>query len=430
MSDYLTLHPADSTPPREVLLRWLPHAVAGDLLRVDFSLAQYWLEDSPAIDLVALYLADGEGGVAAYSVSNAFDQPADEMSGEAQFRSWCDAASTPMLVPDNVLGLSPHIEPKPWGREVWFSGVERRGLSQFRSGDLALPIPWVLAAMPGSHVPERLVLLKILDPLAEEVRGDLYYELHREKREVYVVTHVDTGAWPDGTGYIRYGFNQELRAEYRDDEAFRTAYLTAVDAYEAVRRTIDSQQDAGEESAEALYQEERELRAAMNRFSAMRPLQVGDVVSVPLDTPHSLQHGVRTIEFQTPVYERLILSFAQKVLTQDHWDTRAAMAVAHLDTPQEPAFKVLESGDGVLVERIVDFEDFSVDRVRLDVGAGWHLSAGSDYALGMMVSGELVLEGQVFAPEQAFFLPADYQCQLSEGGAEHPRVFLLARPRI
>src|SRR5690606_10110912 len=82
-------------------------------------------------------------------------------------------------------------------------------------------------------------LLKILDPLPEEVFGDLYFELHQEKREVYVVTHVDAGAWPDGCGAIRFGFNQAERQKAPSDEDFRQQFLRAVADYEQVRRIID-----------------------------------------------------------------------------------------------------------------------------------------------------------------------------------------------
>jgi hypothetical protein len=39
--------------------------------------------------------------------------------------------------------------------------------------------------------PESLILLKTLNPVADDVIGDLYYEMHEEKWEVYVVTEID-----------------------------------------------------------------------------------------------------------------------------------------------------------------------------------------------------------------------------------------------
>ena len=101
-----------------------------------------------------------------------------------------------------ALGLEPARIPKPWGQEVWFTGVEERGVCLFHRWSAQLPIPWVQAAAPGAFAgspAEPLVLLKILDPVAQEVVGDLYFELHEEKREVYVVTHIDPEAWPDAS---------------------------------------------------------------------------------------------------------------------------------------------------------------------------------------------------------------------------------------
>src|SRR5690625_7657891 len=50
-------------------------------------------------------------------------------------------------------------------------------------------------------------------PLPVEVVGDLYFELHEEKREVYVVTSIDPQAWPEGIGAIRYGRSEEHTSE-------------------------------------------------------------------------------------------------------------------------------------------------------------------------------------------------------------------------
>ena len=76
---------------------------------------------------------------------------------------------------------------------------------------------------------------------------------------------------------------------------------------------------------EALRQEEKEPRQKAYAFIGRVSVEVGDVVTFPALQVHSLQHGIRVIEFQTPHYERLIVMFAQKVLTQNHWDTDRAM---------------------------------------------------------------------------------------------------------
>jgi hypothetical protein len=151
-------------------------------------------------------------------------------------------------------------------------------------------------------------------------------------------------------------------------------------------------------------------------------------VKVPLCLPHSLQHGVRTIEFQTPVYERKILSFAQAVLTQDHWDTADAVDSMLVTAPEPEAFDTLLDENGVLVERVVDFTDFQVDRVRLQAQASHSLSGRPDYCLLMVVAGSLTIDRVNLGPEQAALIPAGWQGQLRSAQPAQGLVFLLAQP--
>jgi hypothetical protein len=318
--------------------------------------------------------------------------------------------------------------PKPWGRELWFTGMEARGESAVRTPAGDLPLSEYLARAPDRLVRNRpLVLLKILDPRPEPVLGDLYFEVHGEKREVYVVTHVDPETWPDGRGRMRFGMDQRVRAEYADDAAFRRDYLRAVEAYERVRRRIDAGECMPVET-------ERVARAAMERFTALATLGVGDVVAVPTWLPHSLQHGVRVVEFQTPTYERYVISFAQRVLTQEHWDTAFAVPRMTLDAPSPPPLESIAPG----VERIVAFDDFSVWRVTLARGATFELPEHPSYALCMTVRGTLALGPLALGPERAALVPG---ATLAERGRRRslatvsnpgavPAVFLVAAPDL
>jgi mannose-6-phosphate isomerase class I len=194
-----------------------------------------------------------------------------------------------------------------------------------------------------------------------------------------------------------------------------------------VRRKIDGLPE-GAPSGE-LQTREAELRSQMDDYSHLRPLCPGDVVKVPLLTPHALQHGVRTVEFQTPVYERKILSFAQKVLTQDHWDTEEAVAQMQLEAVEEEAFDCLVNEDDLRVERIVDFSDFEVRRVCLAGGGSLDVEPLPLYGLIMVVEGELEVAGSAFGPEQAFILPRGWTGQLAALKPASSLVFLLALPR-
>ncbi|MEP4147789.1 MAG: hypothetical protein ABJL54_11235 [Halioglobus sp.] len=414
--------------PSVLLAQWIDSAADGAVLLVDFELHQWWLENKPLQPLVAIYSREGDQTL--YAVT---DQVVTltEFVPYSRFRDWASRRQLAVLRPGQALGLQPTRIPKPWGQEVWFTGVEERGVCCYTDGQYATPIPWAQAAAPGvcaGASGEPLVLLKVLDPAPEEVVGDLYFELHEEKREVYVVTHVDSKAWPEGSGGIRYGFDSERLAEAESEAAFRHEYLQAVRDYERVRRQIDGL-SSGTLVPQSLRDEEKARREAMNSFTHMRSLEVGDVVVVPLLMPHSLQHGVRTIEFQTPVYERQILSFAQKVLTQDHWDTESAVQQMRLTPPPDAAFELLPSEDGVVIERIVDFPDFEVLRVAIVAGGAMTLQGANTYQLLMLIEGRLELDGLQLGAENAAFLPSGQVFQFCCSDPSQPLVLLLALPR-
>jgi len=259
-----------------------------------------------------------------------------------------------------------------------------------------LPLSHYLALAPARLCQRRqLILLKVLDPLPNAPVGDLYCETHDKKHEVYVVTQIDAAAWPQAVGAIRFGVNQELRAQYAGDADFRAAYLAAVRDYEALRRELDapSSPSSDPEQIHKLQAREATLRETMEHFTALLPLRLGDVVQVLPGVPHSLQHGVRVFEFQTPTFERNIISFAQRVLTQDNWDSDYAIAKMSLDIPAAPELASLQEDSTHSVERIVDFAEFEVLRVRLGPGVDYSLTKPDGnppaYRLVAAISGEL-----------------------------------------
>lgn len=279
-----------------------------------------------------------------------------------------------------------------------------------RTSSGEIPLSTYLAAI---DLPE-VLLLKVLDPKPAAVLGDLYFEVHEEKREVYVVTGIDDSAWPDGRGQIRFGLDQAKRQAFAGDSRFRAAYLDAIADYEEVRRAIDEQ-------GESRTEDEAEARRNMDSFTATRDLQVGDVIAVPTWTPHALQHGVRVVEFQTPVYERLIVSFAQEVLTQNHWDSQRAVEHMHLDPPALPEFEAVGAG----IERIARFDDFNVWRVDGGIAGSLVLDPGLPYAIVMNLSGDLTLGNLKLGPEEAALMPSSALTTRLAGGT-----FLIAAPHL
>ena len=424
---------------------------------IDFELAQYWRDDPAPIALVALYrlrrTASGATVAAAVVAADVFEQHIDPalQSGAAAFEPLLAELGIPCFRLDGAVPLQPVAIPKPWGQEIWYTGIERRGVAAAGSGAASVPLPWLLAIAPrrllgGAREP---ILLKILDPLPEPVFGDLYFEMHQQKQEVYVVTAIDPAAWPDGAGAIRFGFDAALRAGYGDDQRFLADYLAAVRAYRTSRQEIDHLLDERRAAAgialdaplpaatlrtwlaelpAAIQARERELRAAMERFTGMQPLRLGDVVKVPCLVPHSLQHGVRTVEFQTPVYERLILSFAQKVLTQSDWDTDAAAGLLRMDPPPAEPLTATASGEGWAEERIVEFDDFEVFRIALQPGAARAFASPGSYALLMAVGAGLQLDGEPLPGDAAVLLPASWSGAEVVNRGDRPAYLLLAVP--
>ena len=330
-----------------------------------------------------------------------------------------------MLVLNAPLRLQPAVVQKPWGREIRFTGARAHGC--VGSSGHSLPLAHLLAAAPQYLCRSRereLVPLKVLDPHPDAALGDLYCELHNTKREVYIVTHVDQRAWPDGRGAIRFGVNQKLRRSPGGEQGFRAAYLAAVRDYEAVRRQIDALLDV-RRAAEAIAMDapvppevtlqwlagvpkelrdaEETLRVAMQRCTQLRRLDVGDVVTVPVLTPHALQHGVRVVELHTRGCERQIVSFTQKVLTQPQWDSAAAIATMRLDAPRTQLQLLRETRDA-RIERIADFAEFELQRIRLARGAAVALPE-APYALCLGLDGTTSVGAVALTLEQACFVP-------------------------
>lgn len=335
-----------------------------------------------------------------------------------------------------------HVE-KPWGREGWYTGIEKRGLSRVRTSSGSTDLPYALGMFPVPLVGEREVppiLLKTLEPLPEAVYGDLYLEVHREKWETYVVLSLDPKAWPDGEGALRAGLNPKRVEAYRKkhgekwQKALGKNLMAAIKAYEKVRREIDQRLDKalekrGEDSQQPLpptvhkkllekipkklRASEEEKRAAVEDFLGLVKLKPGDVACLPPGVLHSLQHGVKVIEFQTPTYERLIAMFAQKVLTQPHWDVEEAMECMEME-PYTPRFpEVLEQEDDLLVERVVDFPQFQVERIKLPLNRNRPGRTEGDNRYQLLTvtagKGEMILPGgdtYSLVPEQAYLLPA------------------------
>ena len=82
------------------------------------------------------------------------------------------------------------------------------------------------------------------------------------------------------------------------------------------------------------------------------------------------------------------------------------------------------------VDRIVDFDDFEVRRVKMAPKTTWQLEPERDYALVMAVTGELVVGGVVLRPEQAAMIPKGWTGEILNNFSECEMCFLLAYPSL
>jgi hypothetical protein len=474
-----TLHVISAPDPYQQYRHFRASRLPGGedaLLLVPFTLRQSWSDHEP-VELVGIYyFSDGQ---VQYSVApnqsdtlTFWNSPHDDLA--RVLTSWLARQRLPLFTQGRPLPLAVVHIPKPWGEEIWYTGVERRGVANFGTDEARVPIPHLLAVMPsvlGSSKSDELVLLKVLNPMPEPVFGDLYFELHREKQEVYVVTHIDRRAWPDGVGRMRLGFDPNAIRRAGSMEAFRGQFLQRVLDYRQIRREIDGlldekrdQHEIGRNAAVPvdllkewlrelpcdLSAREQVVRAAMEAYYGSLTLRPGDVVQVPLDVPHSLQHGVRTIEFQTPVYERQIIAFCQKVLTQDDWDTRRAVEVMEITGPSRPTLPRINGRgeetepegppsqdgradlEGIVVEQVVLFSDFQVLRITLPPTCGY-LVQSDRYSLLIVLQGNVTAGDVEVTEEQALLLPATRAGLRIRSGRERPPLskvmFLLASPR-
>ena len=343
------------------------------------------------------------------------------------------------IVLNKPLLLDPVTVKKPWGEEIWFSGIEERGVSSSNG----IPINFlfeVFGEFLGCSKPP--ILLKILAPSPEPNLGDLYFELHEKKTEVYVVTDINPESWPNGIGKIRLGFNHKEIQRHGSSMRFIENYLSSVERYQQCRNYIDSKLDemkislglSQDEIIESkLYQtltgaldrslvdEEKMLREEMYRFTKLHEIKVGDAVKVNPYIPHSLQHGVRVVEFQTPHYERYILSFGQKVITQDHWDTKAALMKAKVSETEIERPKKINA----FQDMIANFEEFNVVRVILPAGGELEI-AKKGYCLIMGIFGETRLGSDRIKNEKAFYIPPTDALVVTNESKEES-CFLIAR---
>ena len=130
--------------PLECYSRWrlLEHDTQA-LLLVDFELIPWWLPSveppHARLPLTAIYCLGPHG--LRVSVTDEKLETIDQLPVE-QYKSWLDCYNLFSAAPGQPLGLAPVHIAKPWGQEIWFSGVEERGVCAFGDATARVSIPW------------------------------------------------------------------------------------------------------------------------------------------------------------------------------------------------------------------------------------------------------------------------------------------------
>ena len=115
--------------------------------------------------------AQGEPGYAAFiTASEQQAQEISELCESSSFSEIVDSLALAVVHFSEALPLETVDIPKPWGKEIWYTGIEKRGVCKI----LGMPLPWLSAIYPGlfSAEPTKLpnpssddpILLKILAP--------------------------------------------------------------------------------------------------------------------------------------------------------------------------------------------------------------------------------------------------------------------------
>jgi hypothetical protein len=450
-------HPLQKEISAETLSHWIQQEIKESetifVLRTR-SLIAAWLPETPAStyqELLEIQWDNVRGCVWTTIVDPIEIQ--QQLLGNPQLETIAMVRQAVLQSPHLPMRLQQLRIPKPWGYEGWYTGVEQRGVTCFADEQGATELPYALNLFPESllaHQESPLILLKTLNPVPKVILGDLYLELHKEKWEVYIVIAIDERAWPDGVGQVRAGLHPELLQTYQQQHgdgwwpAYQKDFRGAIQNYETLRRQLDEHLDqersrlgyglnqalSPEEMQELLstipehlQQEEAKLRLAAEAYVGSCPVRVGDVVSFPTWQMHSLQHGVRVIEFQTPHYERMIVMFGQKVLTQDHWNTEEALAGMKPEVYYPPQPELIWQQDGACCERVVDFPDFDAFRLHVPAGQRIRLEGKGNYQLliGVEGYGQLLVYGEgcgTIRQEDGWMIPAvTDECWLESRGS-------------
>ena len=126
--------------------------------------------------------------------------------------------------------------------------------------------------------------------------------------------------------------------------------------------------------------------------------------------------------------------FAQKVLTQNHWDTEDAISKMKTEVYHPPKLECIHKSECLNVERFSDFPQFNFDRIRLEPKNTYEDQLDGRYQLLIIISGRAAVFSQPgnsinLKTEESLFLPLSMGSYLIENIGEIQMICLKATPK-
>lgn len=154
MNIFSSNHPENIIRDQQAAL--LAGADVSNVFTIHFNFHQYYFENPASIELLAIiYLKKSHEEINISCAIFLFDEaiknklkvlPCDFLT----LKDFANQYQTPWLTISNLLVLDPIKIPKPWGQEIWYTGIETRGQSNISAQGFTTPLPWVLALMQNT----------------------------------------------------------------------------------------------------------------------------------------------------------------------------------------------------------------------------------------------------------------------------------------
>ena len=126
--------------------------------------------------------------------------------------------------------------------------------------------------------------------------------------------------------------------------------------------------------------------------------------------------------------------FAQKVITQNHWDTENAINKMETEVYHPPKLECIHNSEYLNVERFTNFPQFNFDRIRMAPKNTFEDQLDGRYQLLIIISGQAAVVTQsgnyiYIKKEESLFLPVAMKSCFIENIGNNQLICLKATPK-